>query len=273
MVRQLYAARVTDAPIRGFEGETLTVPGSGGTRSAYNVRQYQDGQPYQELLVEPVAAMRMQLVPAIKELFFYDASANEYLDILKERPNLFDRAQSETFITPGAWATADYLYVGVVGKIGGMVVDVGGTVNAVVSTLSAEYSAGKNWATMTVASDGTDVGGATLARDGLVTLTVPSAWNRSFLKDLVVGAPKNGQQLHWIRFAVSVALTADVIIANLTPIGEIVPGTNSQTARTGGGYFKINVEYTMDINPDVGSVEIIAQGAGSTTARASWIAR
>ena len=273
MVRQLSSTRVTDAPIRGFEGETLTVPGSAGTRSAYNVRQFQDGQPYQELLIEPVAAMRLQLVPGIKHLFFYDASATEYLDILKARPNFFDRAQAENFTTPGAWATADYLYVGIVGKIGGMVVDVGATVNAVVSVLSAQYNAGKNWATMTVATDGTDVGGATLAQDGLVTVTVPAAWSRAFLNDLVSGAPQTSQQLYWIRFSVSVALTASVILANLTPIGEIAPGTDSVTALTGGMWQKINVEYTMDIHPDVGSVEIIAQAAGAATARASWIAR
>ena len=70
--------KVIDQPNQHFQGETLTVPASNGARSAYNVRP-----GFQEIILEPVAAMRLQLMPAIRGLIFYDASAYRWIDLLK----------------------------------------------------------------------------------------------------------------------------------------------------------------------------------------------
>lgn len=270
MVSSRWAQRVVDAPIRRFEGETLTVPASNGTRSSYNVRP-----DYSEILIEPIAAMRLQLVPAIKGLLFYDASQGRFYDILDPgyRPNFLDRTLTETTTLLGSMTSADYLYVGTVGPVGGFTVDMGGTVNAVAATLSAQYvGIGKTWQTLTIAADGTSSAGATLAQDGLVTITVPAGWTSATLEQVVTGAPVT-RQLYWARYAVSDTLTAAIIVNNLSVVGEIAPGTDSTTAKTGGVWLKAAVEYTMDVDADVGALEIMAQAAGATTARVTWVAR
>ena len=263
------AIRVVDDPIRHFQGETLTVPASNGTRNAYNVRP-----GFQEILIEPVAAMRLQLVPAIKSLLFWDDSAGRWIDILADRPRFFDRVSAESTTVLGSMTANDRLYVGTVDIIAGMVVDMGATVNSVTATLTAQYSGPSGWATLTVAADTTDVAGATLAQDGLVTLTVPTDWVPRVLGEL--GLPPNAPKtprLFWQRYIVGATLTAGIILANLTPIGRIAPGTDSTTALTGGVWLKATTEYTMDISEEVGALEIIAQAASATTARVSWIKR
>lgn len=267
------AQKVVNESVIGVEGETLTTPGSGGTRSSYNIRR-----GYEEILVEPVAALRLQLVPKIAALLYYDASAavaNRWINILENWPLFLDRVATEAFTTPGAWTTLDRLYVGTTGFIGGYTVDMGATVNAVVNTLTAEYSPAEgDFAAMTVATDGTAAGGATLAVDGLVTFTVPADWAPRKLNTLVPSlTPPNLGPLYWHRLAVSVNTTADIVINNLTNIGRIAPGTDSTTARTGGVWLKATTEYTLDVSPEVGAIETIAQAAGATTVRVSWIRR
>src|SRR3990167_3827569 len=107
MVTQHRSFRVTDSPIYEVVGETLTVPASSGTRLAYNVRPDAG-----ELLVEPVAALRLALVPAIKGLIVY--RNGQYLDIIPPdlKPNLFDRASGIATPLLGGLTAAGYLYVG-----------------------------------------------------------------------------------------------------------------------------------------------------------------
>ena len=263
------AIKVVNDSVRLSAGETITVPASNGTRRAYNIRP-----GYQEILIEPVAAMRLQFVPKIVALLLWDDNVARWINILESFPLLFDR-EATTSMPLGTFTTADRLYVGTVGFIGGLEIDVGATVNAVASTLSAEYSpADGDFAAMTVATDGTDSGGATLAQDGLVTLTVPAGWAPRRLESLIpqLSPPKLGQ-LYWSRFIVSAGLTAAVILDNITPIGRIAPGTDSTTARTGGVWLKASTEYTLDVSPEVGSLEILAQAASATTARISWVRR
>ena len=265
--------RVVDQPIQAFQGETLTVPASNAARSAYNVRP-----GYQEILIEPVLAMRLQFVPAIRGLYFFDASrpvGQQWIDLLKIRPDFFDRTVVQQLRELGGMATADFLYVGVVRPIGGLIFDLTTTFNVVVSTLSAQFSQEVNagWGTLTVAADTTDVGGATLAQDGLVTLTVPATWAKKSLADMVPGAPPTSEPLFWARFSVSAALSAGILWDNLTPISEVAPGTDSVTAATGGVWLKATTEYTVDIADDVGALEPIAQAGAGTTARVSWMQR
>ena len=268
-------SRVIDQPVQHFQGETLTVPASNGTRSAYNVRP-----GMQEILIEPVLAMRLQFVPAIRGLLFFDASrpvGSQWIDLLKSRPDFFDRTVVQQLRELGAMTSSDFIYVGVVRPIGGLVFDLTTTFNVVVSTLSAQYSQQNNggWATLTVASDGTDSGGATLAQDGLVTFTLPAAglWEKKRLRDMVDGAPDTEAPLHWIRLAVSATLSTGILWDNLTPISETAPGTDNVAAATGGVFLKAVTEYTVDIADDVGALETIAVAAGATTARVSWMQR
>ena len=267
MVSSRYAARIKDSPIYRLEGETLTVPASNGTRSAYNVRP-----GYSEILVEPVLAMRMQLVPAIKGLYFKRATG-DYRDLLGVTPIIFDRAVGVSTIALSAMTSSDYLYVGTVGITGGFVVDIGATVNANAATLTAQYSDSlRAWSTLTIASDGSSSGGATFAQDGLVLVTVPSDWTPHSLADIVSGAPAT-RPLYWARYIVNATLTTAMLLRNLTPVAEIGAGIDNVAALTGGVWLKAVTEYTMDVHEDIGALEIMAVAAGATTARVSWIAR
>ena len=268
------AIRVVDQPIVSFQGEQVTAVGSAGTRTSWNVRR-----GYKELLVEASATggIRLQLVPGIKALIFFDSSTGKWSDILEATPTFLDREVATSTTALGSMAVGDYLYVGFAGIIGGFTVDMGATVNGVTATLTGDYSdATRNWTALSI-TDGSASAGATLAIDGNVTWTVPTNWSTAPLKKLVPGdgfaVTPEKPELFWARFTVSATLTAGIILGNLTVLGRIAPGVTDAAARTGGAYLKLNVEYTMDVDDDIGAVELIAQGVGTVATNLSWIGR
>lgn len=264
------AVKIVDDPIEYFQGETLTVPANNGVRNAFSVRP-----GYDEILIEPVAAMRLALVPKIKALLFWDNSASTFTDIGSTN-GFFDRTRAVTVTTLGAMTSSDYLYVGVKRPIGGIVIDIGATANAVTSTLSGQYlDTDGVWQTLTIGTDGTASGGATFAVDGDILFTVPTDWRAFELSRVlsnVTGAPNEGR-LYWLRFSTSATFTAGVVLANATPLAQVKPDTSTNTAETGGIYLKAAVEYTMDISKEVGSIEVESQTGSATTARVTWIKR
>lgn len=109
-------------------------------------------------------------------------------------------------------ANGDYFYVGYSEPFSGArLTMVGGEVNANAATLAGQYWTGSAWATMTIASDGTASGGATLAQTGLVTFTLPAAGNWA-LKTI------NDTELYWVRFAVSAAVSATTSVDTATVV-------------------------------------------------------
>lgn len=86
---------------------------------------------------------------------------------------------------------------------------VGGQVNAETNTLAAHYWNGSAWTSITVASDGTASGGATLAQTGVIGLTQPADgnWVKSTLNDV---------EAYWIRFSVSAACSATTSVDTVT---------------------------------------------------------
>lgn len=254
----------------GQVGETITVPASNGTRRGYLIEPGCNA-----MLIEPVAAMRLQLVPRILQVIFHDDSAAAYIDILKDSPRLLNRRLAGTTGILGSMTASDSLYIGFAGQVGGLEVDMG-TANAVAATLAAAYSRGGSGglATLTVGSDGTAAAGATLGQDGLVVFTDPTDWGQATLRAFT-GLPTAPvtDAMHWLRLRVSATLTAAITILRLTPIGIEAVGTDSTTAITGGMWLKATTEYSFGIASEVGSIEIIAQAAVATTARISWIRR
>ena len=275
MVRQLSSRRVTDAPIRRSEGETLNpVPANNEARRAYAVRP-----DYQELLIEPIAAMRLQLVPAIGAFLFYDASLNVWTDVLNDAPLIFNREESVNTTVLGAMTTSDYFYLGFRGVVGGVLVDVGATPNANAAILTCQYSnAQRDWTALTITDGTISPAGVTLGADGVISWTAPTAWRSALIGQLVLppgapAAPVDAEQMFWLRFAVNATLTAGLILVQLTPLGKTAVVTDDVAALTGGIFLKAAVEYTMSFHPSIGAVEVMAQGGAATTARASWIAR
>lgn len=111
-------------------------------------------------------------------------------------------------------ANGDYLYVGSHVPFAGVSVDVSADsneANGTESVLTVNYWNGA-WTSIS-ATDNTKSGSTSLAQDGTVTWTVPTAWKLASLIDIanpVPGAhvPQRDRKLYWTRWQWSVALDA-----------------------------------------------------------------
>jgi hypothetical protein len=133
-------------------------------------------------------------------------------------------------------ANGDALWVGSHVPFAGASIDVD-TVNAVSNTLTVTYWNGVSMVT-TGATDNTDTG-ASLAQDGTVTWTVPTAWKAASLNDILAAlsmaggkwpGQEYGAQLYWTRWVWSAALTASTSLNSIhalnraTTYAELVSG-------------------------------------------------
>jgi len=89
----------------------------------------------------------------------------------------------ETYVAV-TWAAADLLLVFSHVKFNKVHFDLGPTFNANAATLSAEYSSGDGFSAISGLSDGTVTAGATMAKDGDVTFTVPFDWHQATIDGL-----------------------------------------------------------------------------------------
>lgn len=148
-------------------------------------------------------------------LYFNSAGAT-----YTKESNAYDGSTS-TGVTVAAWAaTVDFWYVGMnagdtdkvqPGDTVVMTVTMGTTKNAVVSTLTAEYwstNAGA-WTALTI-TDNTKSASKTLAQTGTITFTKPGDMGATPLGDA------NKSSKIWVRFKVSVNLTANININEWT---------------------------------------------------------
>jgi hypothetical protein len=101
------------------------------------------------------------------------------------------------------------------------VVLVGANANA--SALTGKYWNGSAFVDASI-TDGTTTGGKTFGQSGDITFTVPSAWSRSTIEDIlaVVGPPlaagpfaNSKVPLYWMRFEVSAAMSATVTASSI----------------------------------------------------------
>lgn len=128
-------------------------------------------------------------------------------------------------------ANGGALYVGAAVPFSGVAIDVDAA-NGTTSVLTVEYWNGSAWVSAS-ATDGTASGGATMAQDGSVTWSVPSAWAFGTLNEI---AGKNlfselmRENLFWTRWTVSAALDSSTTLNSMVAINrdttyaEIVPG-------------------------------------------------
>jgi hypothetical protein len=171
--------------------------------------------------------------------------------------------------------TTTYLVLGFNARVGGLWLDVG-TANAVANVIVlATLQGNGQWASLGVGTDGSASGGATLAVDGHLTWTTPSAsaWPAVALRD--AGAPYNqagassGEKLHWMRLSVDTdAVTAGT---SLTLIGAMHRDAAIDTTTGHSGYFKATTEYTIPLSGWVGGLEARAQDASAGTIRFTWL--
>lgn len=138
-----------------------------------------------------------------KKIWLYDSGGLTYTDLT----NAYDGDQG-TSVTVTI-TTGDYIYVDVLEGTDYAVINVnmGGTVNANASVMTAEYPTEDSngtitWTALTI-SDGTASGGATLAQDGDISFTRP---------DNIAETTVSSSRRAWVRLLVSANLTANIVI-------------------------------------------------------------
>ena len=256
------ATNVVNEPIQEFHGESLTVPGSSAARGIFLLRK-----PFGEFLFEPQAAMRLVLSPRIELGYFYDASAavgSRWKDLASRITNRHVAGDTSTILD--AMQTGDFIYLGCKVPFLGFWVDMDASaINGNTATLAMAYSkSDSTFASGTISSDGTVTSSATLAKDGLVVITVPTDWMQFKLSAILSDLSAPSRELYWLRFSVSAALSADIEMEGIAAL---------QSPVSVGAYLKANVEYTMGLGDEVGSLEVLAQADAATSAKCSWIRR
>lgn len=131
----------------------------------------------------------------------YTDRTNEARD--DEENNL---ALATALATPGT----DRIYIGAAWEFEGLAVLLKDALNAAASVLTAKYSSPTGWATIS-ATDGTAAAGATFAKSGRLTWTMPTDWQRIRLNG-------TGDEYYWLELSVSNALTAGTKASQLLPV-------------------------------------------------------
>lgn len=155
-----------------------------------------------------------------------------YLAVLKTADALASVSDSSDDLQDGAagtvltlnsfdtFANGDFLLVGAHQPFRGVDVTIVNA-NGNASVLSVNYWNGSAWTNITP-TDGTTSGGATLAINGRVTWTTPTAWVAARLRGEIyqatgvpTGCPYDMEPLYWTRWSVSAALDSSVSVSQM----------------------------------------------------------
>lgn len=117
-----------------------------------------------------------------------------------------DLTLSSVFVT----VANDRIYIGAAWEFEGLAVLLKDALNAVASVLTAKYSGPSGWTSLS-ATDGTAAVGATFAKSGRITWTVPADWQRITLNG-------TGDEYYWVELSVSAALTAGTKASQILPV-------------------------------------------------------
>ena len=118
-------------------------------------------------------------------------------------------------------ANSDFLYVGSLTPFAGVHCDVVAA-NGTSSVLTVKYWNGSAWVDISD-TDGTISSGKTMAVDGAVTWSIPSAWAADSLVDIgdassAIAAHVGTQGIYWTRWEVSVALDSSTTLGHMLAI-------------------------------------------------------
>lgn len=165
------------------------------------------------------------------------------------------------------FTTTDKLYVGAAIPFRGAAVDVGTQVNGNAEVLSVGYWNGVSWTDLSD-SDGTESGGATMAKDGDVTWAVPSAWTKSSLvnaqAETALLETWSRTDLYWTRWTVGGATDSNWDILQIralnrsTAYAELIEGQTYQQAISASGPGSI---VTVEALTDSGTANLVVNVA------------
>ncbi len=114
------AVRVVDAPIKEFYGQEVAPKDNSDLTTDRRATNVPSGG-WRELLINPVLACRIDLVPKVLFVYWYEAATDTWHNLIDERRSILDSlATGDATFT---LAVADFLYVGCIDRFGGMVMD------------------------------------------------------------------------------------------------------------------------------------------------------
>ena len=263
--------RILDVPIREQRGDNaLTVPASTGTPLCVNFRI---GFRLVLLSFPSTAAVRVGFTPRVMDAYLFDNSGAGALQWIRlsqlgaaNQPSMIDReAIDHPQITSTTYLdslqTTDFLYVCFSRPSGGVYFDVVNA-NGNAATATAEYLLARGFTAVTISTDGTASGGATLAVDGAMVWTTPTDWQKGSLRDILGGTTAPEEPIgYWCRISVSAALDA------ATSIQQIVGVAAAASER---GTYKVSTEYSLRHDQGYsGGLDFLSAGA-ATTVDINW---
>lgn len=246
--------------ITKYRGETVTLAATLG------FIQLQGIPPWANYLTVEAPSATLELItmglgPPIRAVYFFDASRAEgqqYIDLTKELTDKNASTGSGTYLN--SMQTADFIYVGTPRRHRGIGIDVTNT-NGNAAVMSAGRSNGSGGFTALTITDGTDVVGATLGADGVVSHTVPAGWAPIQLN---LGSGRLSEKLFWTRYAVNAALDATVSIVAVVAAANLTVNSLESDAE---GYAGIVIRSNNDAKPpyefwiprdEFGSIDLVS---------------
>ena len=256
------------AGIREFwGGPVVTLPANNSADTVQRLFNVPLG--VRELLVIPSETARITLCPRILAAYLVTPTTTSRIGNLAQ---FLDPSEVTTIGTP--LTTTTYLVLGCAQRVGGVWIDVG-TVNAVASTpvLAVAEKPGV-WTAVSVSSDGTTSGGATLAVNGHMVWTAPSAtlWPALNVKQMGGRYDDINEQvpMHWLRLSASATLTAGT---SLNLIGAAHRDEAVTDANGHSGFLAATTEYSIPLTDEVGGVILRTRDATAGTMTLTWIMR
>lgn len=163
------------------------------------------------------AVVRVILNPWLSIFYTTDAGSS-FTDISDE---MQDGDATDVALDSFPATGTGFIYIGAKVPFRGVAVDVGTGPNGTANTIEVKYWNGTNWTTITP-TDATDTG-ASLAADGNVTWTVPTAWKKASLAaigDTLPAECNKREEMYWTRWAWDVALDSDTDIVQLRALNR-----------------------------------------------------
>ena len=230
----------------------------------------------QAIVYDPSVDFRLHINPAIKAIYFYEASASagsRFTDLTRA---LTDRSATGSGTTLDSRQAGDRLYVCCSDIVGGLRIDMTASTNGENSVLTLNYWDGDSWED-TGETDLTVTSGKSLAKTGSITFSDPGDWVSAHLGggnvDYVTGGgtPIPGMLItdtdapgvygFWLQFTWTLIFDVDTEIANIWTL-------NKNTDR---GYFRAGQEYFLRFDRRAtGAIEALT-AAGSDTLQITWL--
>lgn len=191
--------------------------------------------------------------------FYFDNSAGTYTDA---SGSWSDRGDGTTVTLSSFEASVDFIYLGCVVPFRGLYVNQTAT-NSTAAVLTIEYWNGA-WTSAGAITDVTSNGGATLNRDGAITIdTVPTDWTTTRVS--------TGGELFWIRLSSSATWDSSVAVAEVILL-PIQPCTGSTAFNLRVVTTTTSDAHRFQFDPQfVGGIEFT--GSNLQTVRAEWFGR